>query len=298
MKENALHNILKSILSLSLNAQGRANQSTNVMYKRGQDLVPARLEGKTTPKSWLFCSNLRQFYQGPACQSPICKAGCHSKNGFCRWMFWFLGFGFIFFSQPHISERIISENSDLRVNAVAVLVSVDRDVRWGGSLCLWRFFSFSGLCPAPGLCTWHLSKAVPVSLQGGLGQISHNLWQCSLPGRLERPFLFNGSLCGRLRFQPGLLHQAWWVSLQVKMFRWLTISGKCPTCDTTGPDGQVRCARNVNRSRVASTELALRWSKTFQRQAPYDCSDATSQSVNLSDKIVQKSIQRERPRIR
>ena len=34
-----------------------------------------------------------------------------------------------FFSQPHISERIISENSDLRVNAVAVLVSVDRDVR-------------------------------------------------------------------------------------------------------------------------------------------------------------------------
>ena len=46
MKENALHNILKSILSLSLNAQGRANQSTNVMYKRGQDLVPARLEGK------------------------------------------------------------------------------------------------------------------------------------------------------------------------------------------------------------------------------------------------------------
>ena len=82
-----------------------------------------------------------------------------------------------------------------------------------------RFFSFSGLCPAPGLCTWHLSKAVPVSLQGGLGQISHNLWQCSLPGRLERPFLFNGSLCGRLRFQPGFLHQAWWVSLQVKMFR-------------------------------------------------------------------------------
>ena len=34
-------------------------------------------------------------------------------------------------------------------------------------MCLWRFFSFSGLCPAPGLCTWHLSKAVPVSLQGG-----------------------------------------------------------------------------------------------------------------------------------
>ena len=34
-----------------------------------------------------------------------------------------------FFSQPHISERIISENSDLRVNVVAVLVSVDRDVR-------------------------------------------------------------------------------------------------------------------------------------------------------------------------
>ena len=52
MKENALHNILKSILSLSLNAQGRANQSTNVMYKRGQDLLPARLEGKKKiPKS-------------------------------------------------------------------------------------------------------------------------------------------------------------------------------------------------------------------------------------------------------
>ena len=45
MIENTLY-ILKSILSLSLNAQGRANQSTNVMYKRGQDLVPARLEGK------------------------------------------------------------------------------------------------------------------------------------------------------------------------------------------------------------------------------------------------------------
>ena len=54
MKENALHNILKSILSLSLNAQGRANQSTNVMYKRGQDLVPARLEGKKLPKVGYF----------------------------------------------------------------------------------------------------------------------------------------------------------------------------------------------------------------------------------------------------
>ena len=49
MIENTLY-ILKSILSLSLNAQGRANQSTNVMYKRGQDLVPARLEGKKLPK--------------------------------------------------------------------------------------------------------------------------------------------------------------------------------------------------------------------------------------------------------
>ena len=34
-----------------------------------------------------------------------------------------------FFIQPHMSEIFISENSDLRVNAVAVLVSVDRDVR-------------------------------------------------------------------------------------------------------------------------------------------------------------------------
>ena len=62
MKENALHNILKSILSLSLNAQGRANQSTNVMYKRGQDLLPARLEGKKKfPKVDHFAPILQKY---------------------------------------------------------------------------------------------------------------------------------------------------------------------------------------------------------------------------------------------
>ena len=76
MKENALHNILKSILSLSLNAQGRANQSTNVMYKRGQDLVPARLEGKKNSQKFIYKIILLQCYKnlrtmpGPSMSEP------------------------------------------------------------------------------------------------------------------------------------------------------------------------------------------------------------------------------------
>ena len=33
----------------------------------------------------IHCVFLNWQFQGASCQNPVCKAGCHSKNGFCRW---------------------------------------------------------------------------------------------------------------------------------------------------------------------------------------------------------------------
>ena len=33
----------------------------------------------------IHCVFLNWHLQGASCENPVCKAGCHRKNGFCRW---------------------------------------------------------------------------------------------------------------------------------------------------------------------------------------------------------------------
>ena len=39
------------------------------------------IPGNLLPKSFF----LNWQFQGASCENPVCKAGCHRKNGFCRW---------------------------------------------------------------------------------------------------------------------------------------------------------------------------------------------------------------------